>query len=342
MSDWISFLSAQSAYRDVQSPIVPHPLSHNVESTLLIPLHQKGLLSVKGPDAAKFLQGQITCDVHELKNSITQIGAQCNVKGRMLLCFRAMQIDNEQIILRMHRNLVATAMSSFGKYIVFSKAKLADINDDYRCVGIAGDKASQILSNILNINLTIDDGWQLAGKSIVIRLNENRYECWLAASEAELIWQKLAPDCEIAEQSLWTLLDIQAGLGDITPYTVEVFTPQAINLQLVNGINFRKGCYTGQEIVARLHYRGNLKRHMYRFEFALNGNDLPLPGSELYNHDGKSVGEVVIAAKKTADSGELLASVIDDQRNELYIPNNPQKLSLLALPYAIPTSDVAN
>ncbi|MES2824278.1 MAG: folate-binding protein [Pseudomonadota bacterium] len=342
MSDWISFLSAQGAYRDTHSPIASTPPSLNFGSTFLIPLLQNGLLSVNGPDATKFLQGQITCDVYELKNAITRIGAQCNIKGRMLLCFRAMQIDNEHIILRMHRDLIATAMSSFGKYIVFSKAKLADINEEYRCVGIVGHKASQILSDILNFNLTIDDGWQLAGKSIVIRLNENRYECWLAASEAELIWQKLAPACEIAEQSLWTLLDIQAGLGDITPNTVEIFTPQAINLQLVNGINFRKGCYTGQEIVARLHYRGNLKRHMYRFEFAINGNDLPLPGSELHNHAGKSVGEVVIAAKKTAGSGELLASAIDDQLNELYIPNNPQKLSLLSLPYAIPTSDVAN
>jgi tRNA-modifying protein YgfZ len=342
VSDWISFLSAQGVYSDAQRPTGSISPSLNLESTFLIPLHQKGFLSVNGPDAAKFLQGQITCDIYELKNSITRIGAQCNIKGRMLLCFRAMQINNEQIILRMHRDLIATAMSSFGKYIVFSKAKLADMNEDYRCVGIAGHKASQILRNILNINLNIDDGWQLVGKSIVIRLNENRYECWLAASEAELIWQKLALDCEIAEQSFWTLLDIQAGLGDITPNTVEIFTPQAINLQLVNGINFRKGCYTGQEIVARLHYRGNLKRHMYRFEFAVNGNDIPLPGSELLNHQGKAVGEVVLAATKTTASGELLASVIDDQRIELYIPNNPQKLSLLSLPYAIPTSDVEN
>lgn len=342
MSDWISFLSAQGAYRDAHNPRAPASPPLNSESTFLVPLHQKGLLSVNGPDAAKFLQGQITCDINELKNSITRIGAQCNIKGRMLLCFRALQINNEQIILRMHRDLIATAMSGFGKYIVFSKAKLADMNEEYRCVGILGHKARQILSDILNINLTIDDEWQLAGKSVVIRLNENRYECWLAASEAEFFWQKLAHACEIAEQNVWTLHDIQAGLGDITPNTVEIFTPQAINLQLVNGINFRKGCYTGQEIVARLHYRGNLKRHMYRFEFALNGNELPLPGSELCNHAGKSVGEVVIAAKKTADSGELLASAIDDERNELYIPNNPQKLSLLPLPYAIPTSDVAN
>ena len=122
---------------------------------------------------------------------------------------------------------------------------------------------------------------------------------------------------------------------------METFTPQAINLQLVNGINFRKGCYTGQEIVARLHYRGSLKRHMYRFEFTLN-NELPLAGSSLHNSEGKNVGEVVMATDKNATYGELLASVADDQCADIFLPNNTQKLSLLPLPYAIPTSTSAD
>ncbi len=342
VSDWNSFLLTQGVNMDEQNNIALASPDLTSESVYLIPLHLLGLLGVNGPDAAKFLQGQITCDVHELENRTTRIGAQCNIKGRMLLSFRALQTNNEQIILRMHHGLITKAMSSFGKYIVFSKAKLVDMSQDYRCVGVVGRNASKILANILSIDITADGTWQLTGNSIVIRLNENRYECWLAANEAELIWKKLAAYCEIAGQNFWTLLDIQAGLGDITPDTIETFTPQAINLQLINGINFRKGCYTGQEIVARLHYRGNLKRHMYRFEFALNGNDLPLPGSELHNHEGKAVGEVVTAAKKAAGSGELLASVLDDQRIDVYLPNNPQKLSLLSLPYAIPTSDAAN
>ena len=339
MSDWNSFLSAQGAYSDAPNHFVPDLTS---ELTYLMPLQQKGLLAINGPDAAKFLQGQVTCDVNELENSVTRLGAQCNIKGRMLLCFRALQMNKEHIVLQMHHGLIAKAISSFGKYIVFSKAKLVDMSQDYRCVGIVGSNARQVLADALNVIINANDEWQFIDNSIVIRIDENRYECWLAANDAELIWKKLAASCEIAEQNYWTLLDIQSGLGDVTPDTVETFTPQAINLQLVNGINFRKGCYTGQEIVARLHYRGNLKRHMYRFEFLLDGNGLPVPGSELHNHEGKAVGEVVIAAKKTITNGELLASVIDDQRVDLYLPNNPQKLSLLSLPYAIPTQDVEN
>ena len=354
MSDWNSFLLAQGARTDTHNNIdVNYPELNspdlNSEPTYLIALQQQGLLSINGTDAAKFLQGQITCDVNELANNTTRLGAQCNIKGRMLLCFRALQTSNEQIILRMQQGLIAKGIISFGKYIVFSKAKLADISQDYRCVGIAGSNASQIVADVLGVSIATDDEWQLAGNSIVIRLNANRFECWLNVNEAEQTWQKLATHCVMAGQNVWTLLNIQAGLGDITPETFEAFTPQAINLQLVNGINFRKGCYTGQEIVARLHYRGNLKRHMYRFEFALDGNELatsaaalPKAGSELHNSEGKVVGEIVIAAKKTASTGELLASVVDDQRIDLYLPHNPQKLSLLSLPYAIPILDVTD
>lgn len=343
MSDWNLFLVSQGAASDslldtrgnsIFSPIVLQP-----ETTYLMPLPLQGLLSLDGVDSSKFLQGQVTCDVRELENHTTRLGAQCNIKGRMLLCFRALQTNPEHILLRMHRDLVATGLSSFGKYSVFFKVKLTDISQQYRCIGIAGAKARQILAEVLQVHLELNDAWQLSGNNLIIRISENRFECWLAAADAENIWQQLARHCEIAGQNEWTLLNIQAGLGDLTPTTVETFTPQGINFQLVNGINFRKGCYTGQEIVARLHYRGSLKRHMYRFEFALHTNALPIAGCDLHNSEGKVVGEVVIAAQKTDSSGELLASVIDDQRSDIFLAQNPQKLSPLSLPYAIPTAD---
>lgn len=312
------------------------------EITYLMPLQQQGLLALDGIDAGKFLQGQVTCDVRELENHTTRLGAQCNIKGRMLLCFRALQTSNQQILLRMHKDLVNTGLSSFGKYSVFFKVKLADASEQYRHVGIAGPNAGQIVANMLNVRIDADNVWQSSGNHFVIRINENRFECWLAIAEAEQTWQKLAAHCSLASQNEWTLLNIQEGLGDITPTTFEIFTPQAINFQLVNGINFRKGCYTGQEIVARLHYRGTLKRHMYRFEFSINGNPLPTAGSELHNSAGKAVGEIVLAAQKTESIGELLASVVDDQLIDIFLPQNPQKLSRLSLPYAIPTPDNAD
>lgn len=336
MSDWNQFLVAQGFNQD-GSLNLQH-LTYSPDTQYVMPLNQ-GLIEIKGPDAAKFLQGQVTCDVRELANNKTLLGAQCNIKGRMLLCFRALQSDAERILLRVHSGLVANGLNSLGKYIVFSKAKLADVTPNYRCIGVAGPKAAQILKEVLAIDIAENDNWQAANDHLVIRIDEQRFECWIAQDDAQTVWNQLITHANLADQNYWNLLNIQAGIGDIAPETFETFTPQAINFQLVNGINFRKGCYTGQEIVARLHYRGTLKRHMYRFGFSVADQTLPLPGAELKNADGKTVGEVISAAYINANSGELLASVVDDQRVAIYLANNPQKLGLLVLPYAIPTAN---
>jgi len=339
MSDWNDFLASSTNPQPIAEGF--NTVEEALKNTCLMFLPQ-GIISITGPDAAKFLQGQVTCDVRELADNKSLLGAQCNIKGRMLLCFRALQSNNEQILLRVNQGLVSHGLASLGKYIVFSKAKLADATPDYYCLGIAGPKAAQIIHAVLAVDITENGNWQAIGNHKIIRIDDERYECWLAASEAEQIWLQLKEQTVSTRPNVWTLLNIRAGIGDITPETYETFTPQAINFQLVNGINFRKGCYTGQEIVARLHYRGTLKRHMYRFEFALNNSPLPVPGFPLLNESGKSVGEIILAAPKSASSGELLASVVDDERVAIYLANNPQKLSLLSLPYAIPTPNEAD
>jgi tRNA-modifying protein YgfZ len=312
------------------------------QHTYLMPLTHYGLLSIQGPDTSKFLQGQVTCDVHELHNNRSRLGAQCNIKGRMLLCFRALQTHSEQIVLRMQQTLIEQGLSSLGKYSVFSKVTLVDTSGAYRCIGIAGAQASRLLQDLFAIQIAENDQWQTAQDSFFIRIAENRFECWLTADRAEAQWQQLAAHCTLAGENLWQLLDIQAGLGDITPETYDIFTPQTINFQLVNGINFRKGCYTGQEIVARLHYRGSLKRHMYRFAFSTQDKTLPAPNSSLVNSEGKTVGEVIVAAYTSSRSGELLASLVDDQIHDAYLAPHTEKLSLLSLPYAIPTPNSAD
>jgi len=339
MSDWNDFLSSAGDTDTYGTGGVD--TADQLGNTCLMPLPY-GILSITGPDTAKFLQGQVTCDVRDLADHKSLLGAQCNIKGRMLLCFRALQSNGEQILLRVHQGLVQRGLASLGKYIVFSKAKLADATPDYFCLGIAGPKAAQVVKDVFAVEITTDNDWKAAENHKIIRIDEQRFECWLAAEEAENVWQRLKEHTVCTHQQLWTLLNIRAGIGDITPETYETFTPQAINFQLVNGINFRKGCYTGQEIVARLHYRGTLKRHMYRFEFALDNKPLPIPGASLLNEEGKVVGEIILAAPKSMSSGELLASVVDDERVAIYLANNPQKLSLLSLPYAIPTPNEAD
>lgn len=303
----------------------------------LVKLHQTQLLLVKGPDASKFLQGQVTCDLRELNAPVTRIGAQCNPKGRILLSFRALQIDADTIALRIPSSMVEKAKSSLGKYIVFSKAKLHD-DSEYTLFGIYGDESSRIVEMIFNRLPTDNDSWIEKDGKILIQLAQDRFECWIKSTDAAEFAQELGDQTVGGNLNDWELLNIRAGIADVYPETIELFTPQEINYQLINGINFRKGCYTGQEIVARLHYRGKLKRHMYRFEFS--GSQLPAPGAALVSTTSRNAcGHLVAAAFSAENRIEILASLLDEQLDQVALEASAEILKQLPLPYAIPTAD---
>ena len=317
------------------------PIPTLTTKTFWIKLNDSQLLLVHGPDANKFLQGQVTCDLRELNDQITRIGAQCNPKGRILLTFRALQIDPETIALRIPASMLAAAKQSLGKYIVFSKAKLVDGQGDYHLYGLYGEQAHTVANALFSCLPTDNEAFIENEGNFLIQLDTNRYECWIPASNHEIFSHKLAACAKQEELDKWSLLDIQAGIASIYPETHEQFTPQEINYQLVNAISFRKGCYTGQEIVARLHYRGKLKRHMYRFNTL--SEQLPLPGDEVINSmSGQPAGQIVMATKVNAGKIEILASVFDEQLDELTLVMGSQKLKRCLLPYAIPTADEKN
>lgn len=315
------------------------PTSESSPSTYLAALTNKQLLLVKGPDSSKFLQGQVTCDIKELSATTTRIGAQCNAKGRMLLSFRALQMDSETIALRMPTDMIESAQTTLGKYIVFSKAKL-QVASDYAVFGLYGAGAAALAATFFPELPIENDGWTTNEGSYLIQLDSDRFECWIANTTIERFQKLIAAQTQNATQQDWQLLDIAAGIADIQPNTFELFTPQELNYQLINGINFRKGCYTGQEIVARLHYRGKLKRHMYRFETTTT--DTAISGAAVINGSTQQqVGQVVIAATKQ-NKTELLISLLDEHLNQIQLENSPEKLTLLTLPYAIPRAEDAS
>lgn len=299
------------------------------------------VLALEGPDAAKFLQGQVTCDVRDLSAPVARRGAQCTPKGRMIFSFRAAQPAPERILLRIHASLIDTALQSLGKYIVFSKATLRDCSDDYRPIIIHGPEAQTVIKNMSGAVPAAVDEWIAADGNLIIRTDDQSFECWLACDQAEQTWTHLASAAVVAAPEAAALLAIRQGLGEIYAQTTELFTPQALNFQLINAINFRKGCYTGQEIVARLHYRGTLKRHMYRLGFAFNDDqNLPAPGSPVVSSEQKNIGEIVMAARVTAGRAEALAVIADDHLAQAALPGpTGEKLSPLPLPYAIPTEE---
>lgn len=237
-------------------------LNHNSDQTPL------GLILVPGPQAEKFLQGQVTCDVREVTEQQSRCGAHCDPKGRVQFTFRLLKREGNYY-LQLPQVMIAHALNCLQKYAALFRIKLEEVPS-------------------------------------------NETETKLAA--------------------------IAAGIATIYPETIGLFTPHQLNSQLINAISFNKGCYTGQEIIARMHYLGKLKQQMYRVRFA--GTMPPLPGTKLYNNEGQAVGELVAAALETENTLQALAVL---QTNAITSPIHLENssgtiLTLLDLPYTVPIS----
>ncbi|MBY8948510.1 folate-binding protein YgfZ [Pseudomonas sp. SH10-3B] len=303
------------------------------DSAFFCPLSHEGVLAVRGSDAAKFLQGQLTCNLNYLSDTQASLGARCTQKGRMQSSFRIL-LQGDGVLLAMATELLEPQLADLKKYAVFSKSKLTDESTAWVRFGVAnGDQALASLGLELAAET---DNVARTEHLIAIRVSPARAELWVPAEHADSVRSQLAAQLTQAELNDWLLGQIRAGIGQVMPQTRELFIPQMLNLQAVGGVSFKKGCYTGQEIVARMQYLGKLKRRLYRL--SLNAAELPEPGTPLFSPSHNSaIGEVVIAAKadqviellavlqaEAADSGDVHIGTLEGTN-----------LQLLDLPYTL-------
>ncbi len=303
------------------------------DSAFFCSLSHEGVLAVRGPDAGKFLQGQLTCNLNYLSDSQSSLGARCTQKGRMQSSFRIL-LEGDGYLLAMASELIEAQLADLKKYAVFSKAKLNDDSSIWARFGL--DSAQGVLAG-LGLELPQEHGAVARADGLIaVRVSTDRAELWIPAERAAGLRQQLAAQLPEGELNQWLLGQVRAGLGQVMPQTRELFIPQMLNLQAVGGVSFKKGCYTGQEIVARMQYLGKLKRRLYRL--ALPAGELPLPGTPLFSPThGSAIGEVVLAAQ-AADQVELLAVVqaeaAEDGNLHLGTLEGPG-LQLLDLPYQL-------
>lgn len=302
-------------------------------TTWICELAHMGLLVVKGPDAEKFLQGQVTCDIRELAGNNTRLGAQCNIKGRVLASFRALQMDQESIALLMPGNNIEITLKNLGKYIVFSKAKLFDYRTQFHIIGCYGSDSEKNLARIFSALPQTINSWIEDKGNYLVKLDEYRFECWIATENYTHVMTTLSADCATEAINAWQLLDIRAGTYWVNAESAEQFTPHELNYPFINAVNFRKGCYTGQEIVARMHYRGKLKRHTHRL--LIDSAEALHIGSSLSIDDGAITLDILSCAINAMNQVECLAVCNSDQLMSL----NSEKIKRLELPYAIPNAE---
>lgn len=229
-----------------------------------VDLNSFDLMSITGPDARKFLQGQVTCDVNQLSPSRSLTGALCNLKGRVIGSFRLVE-HNDVCYLLLSAGMGPLVKQVLDKYIVFFKAQCLQLSGALHRVGLIG--SAEEAGAATGLREVPDDEGQVAvsqhGVLIKIPGAVSRFELWQFAESADPVPADAIDSLPRTTTAAWDLEDIRAGILHITPDLSEQHLPEALNYDLSGVINFRKGCYTGQEIIARMYYRGTAKKRLF-------------------------------------------------------------------------------
>ncbi|MBC3806050.1 folate-binding protein YgfZ [Undibacterium seohonense] len=228
-------------------------------------LQDQSLIQANGDDAASFLHNQLSNDVEHLNQTQARYAAYCTPKGRMLASFLYWKTDSD-IILQCSSSLQPALQKRLQMFVMRSKVKLEDISEQFAILGLGG-KAAEIflLTQFTQLPSTIND--KVSGSmGSVIRVQDAfdspRYQWIISHEKLATVSTQLTADLLKIDASIWRLGNIHAGVPQVVEQSKEKFVPQMINFELIGGVNFRKGCYPGQEIVARSQYLGKLKRRM--------------------------------------------------------------------------------
>jgi len=263
------------------------------------PLAHLGIIGVQGDDAASFLHGQLTQDFSMLGLGQARLAAFCTAKGRMQASFVAFKRSHGEILLVASRDILAPTLKRLSMFVLRAKAKLRDATAEFELFGLAGGPAERIAAEL-------KEPWTKAdiGHAHVVRL-------YPADGQVRKLWVapvgEAAPEGPALSLDHWLWGEVRSGIATITAPIVEAFVPQMLNYESVGGVNFRKGCYPGQEVVARSQFRGTLKRRAYpvRAASALEA------GQEVFHESDASQpwGLVAQAAAAPAGGWDALVSI---------------------------------
>lgn len=264
-------------------------------------LNDEALLPIIGPDSLSFLQGQTTCDTRTVDAAHAIPGAYCTPKGRVVCDFLLCMLAENHYALRLRRDILDSSAAAFGKYIVFSKAEFQTDNQDWKVFACWGDEVRTALQTALGVTPGEERYTSCCGEGFVLIQTDQegtQFECYINTASHPELAERLASAMSPGDVNTWRALQIEQGFGRIEAATVEAFIPQMLNYDLTGHVSFDKGCYTGQEVVARMHYRGKPKRRLFRATSTV-ATDLPA-GTSLYNGESsQSAGTVVNSAMET-------------------------------------------
>ena len=238
----------------------------------------KGVLTITGEQRLKFLQGQVTCDTSKITLEKASFGAFCSLKGRVIANFLAFD-DDQSTHLIMSQDLIDDLIAHLTKYAVFSRVTLTNASNELFVLGSNTPSAS---SESLSVTNTTD--------STQLSISNDR--CLIITS-ADNAFKQLKTEEQLTNEQCWNELDIWDHISWISKETSDVFLPQLLGLEEKEGLSFNKGCYTGQEIIARMKYRGQLKRQLFLVELSSEEKIEVSEGTKIDSEDKKNIGQIV-------------------------------------------------
>jgi len=300
-------------------------------------LPHPGLIRFSGEEAQSFLHNQLTCDVAALAPGSSTYGAYCTAQGRALASFLLWRSE-QGFFMQLPSSLREPVQNRLSKFILRSKVKVEDVSSDRALIGISGKDAAALVQQVLGAVPKSPHAVVHADGMTVLRLPVDRYQIAVSMEHAPRLAEALGAAGKAGPEH-WEWLAIHAGIPVILPETQEQFVPQMVNLDLIGGVSFQKGCYPGQEIVARMHYRGTLKQRMYLANIAVHQH--PQPGDKLFSPGfGEQASGAIVNAAHSPESGHDVLAVVQIAsagRGDIHwkTPDGPV-LKLLPLPYEVP------
>ena len=374
---WQNFLTQHGA--TIDAGVVQHfgdsaaELIATEQSTIICDLGQFGTLRVSGEEAEPFLQNLLSNDVREVSSARAQLSSLNTAKGRLLATMLIWR-EGDDYLLQLPRMLCEPVRKKLSMYVLRSKVKITDASVEIISLGLSGTNAQDILRThfgelpqkqlTLTVRPELVEGQASTSAKAstgsartdilfgsVIQIGGTRLQINATPQQARNLWIELSTKAQPVGSACWDWLNIRSGIPAILPKTQEQFVAQMVNLELIGGVNFKKGCYPGQEIVARMHYLGKLKRRMYLahldypahldYRAHPDSSDAPQAGDELFSADmeGQASGMIVNAAPAPRGGYDVLASVQTSSRATQAVHWKSAQgaaLQFLPLPYPLP------
>jgi folate-binding protein YgfZ len=332
--DWQNFLRQQSAnildglVTDFERPQTETEALDEANS--LADLSQFDVLTISGQDSADFLHAQFTSDVSALGVNELQQSSWCNIKGRVIASFLLYRSQNGYYLL-LKRDMTELILKRLSMFVLRSRVSIENKSNELIRIGIRGDNSHQLYQQFLESNSEASTITLLSIKGAVPR------SIVLCAPDlAKVLWQKLAEQSIAVGSSHWSLFDIRAGIAWVGESGSEEFLPQSLNLDLTGGLSFSKGCYPGQEIIARMHFRGKLKQRLFLAQVSVK--EKPAAKTRLYvpglnQHVGMMVNSVV---QENDNCLMLVVLDLESKNSEIHLESaDGAKINILSLPYSL-------